>query len=340
MPIEQEVNILQQKISDLKKEISGIVVGHDEVVEQVIIAMLAGGHSLMEGVPGIGKTLLVKSISRCLNLSFGRIQFTPDLMPGDITGTNIIVDDPSGKKVFQFQPGPVFHNIILADEINRATPKTQSALLESMQETTVTINGVKYDLPRPFLVLATQNPIEMEGTYPLPEAQLDRFFFKITMKMPSLVEFNEIINRTTGEVKTALKSVFSQDEITRAGQLLRQVPIASHLVEYTSKLVMATHPQSEFSTESVRKYVRYGASPRGAQSIVLAAKACAIIRGRFNVAQEDIIKMSFPALKHRLILNLEGETSGIAPDEIIRDIVDSLPKVPEQVSKLFSLTEP
>ena len=340
MSIEQEINLLQQKISDLKKEISGIIVGHNEVVEQVIIAILAGGHSLMEGVPGIGKTLLVKSISQCLNLSFARIQFTPDLMPGDITGTNIIVDDLSGKKVFQFQPGPVFHNIILADEINRATPKTQSALLESMQEMTVTINGVKYDLPRPFLVLATQNPIEMEGTYPLPEAQLDRFLFKIVMKMPSLAEFNEIINRTTGQAQTVLKSIFSQDEIKRAGQLLRQVPIASHLVEYTSKLVMATHPLNEFSHELVRKYVRYGASPRGAQAIVLAAKACAIIQGRFNAAQEDIIKMSFPALRHRLILNLEGETSGIAPDEIIRDIVERTPKVPEQVSKMFSLTEP
>ncbi|MFA5795042.1 MAG: MoxR family ATPase [Candidatus Brocadiia bacterium] len=340
MPIEQEINGFRQKISELKKEISGVIVGHNQVVEQVIISILAGGHSLMEGVPGIGKTLLVKSISQCLNLSFSRIQFTPDLMPGDITGTNIIADDPSGKKVFQFQPGPVFHNIILADEINRATPKTQSALLESMQEATVTINGVKHQLPRPFLVLATQNPIEMEGTYPLPEAQLDRFFFKIMMKLPSLPEFNEIINRTTGESKTILKPMFSPDEITRAGQLLRQVPIASHLIEYTSKLVMATHPQNEFSPASVRKYVRYGASPRGAQAIVLAAKANAIIQGRLNVAQEDIINSAFPALRHRMILNLEGETSGAAPDDIIREITEKIPRVPEQISKMFSLTEP
>lgn len=340
MSIEQELKEAQAKIARLKEEIGRVIVGHKDVVEQIIISLLAGGHSLMEGVPGIGKTLLVRTISRCLNLSFARIQFTPDLMPGDITGTNIIMEDPSGKRIFQFQPGPVFHNIILADEINRATPKTQSALLEAMQEATVTISGVKHDLPRPFLVLATQNPIEMEGTYPLPEAQLDRFFFKIIMEPPSLAEMNDIVTRTTGDAKSEPETVFNQAEIIRLGQLVRQVPIASHLVEYAGRLVLSLHPGGKDDMPMVKQYVRYGASPRGAQAVVLAAKACALMQGRLNAAQEDMIKMAYPALRHRIILNLEGETSNAGPDRIIAQAIERLPKLPREISGMFSLTEP
>lgn len=340
MSIEQELKEAQTKIARLKEEISRVIVGHKDVVEQVIISLLAGGHSLMEGVPGIGKTLLVKTISRCLNLSFARIQFTPDLMPGDITGTNIIMEDPSGKRMFQFQPGPIFHNIILADEINRATPKTQSALLEAMQENTVTISGVKHDLPKPFLVLATQNPIEMEGTYPLPEAQLDRFFFKIIMEPPSLAEMNDIVTRTTGDTKSEPETVFNQAEINRLGQLVRQIPIASHLVEYTGQLVLALHPVGKGEIPMVKEYVRYGPSPRGAQAIVLAAKACALMQGRMNAAQSDLVKMAYPALRHRIIMNLSGETSDISPDRIINQVIEGLPKLPQEISKMFSLTEP
>lgn len=340
MSVEQELKDAPLKIKQLKREVAKIIVGHNEVVEQVIVCLLSGGHSLLEGVPGIGKTILVKTISQCLSLAFSRIQFTPDLMPGDITGTNIIRDDPSGKKVFQFQPGPVFYNIILADEINRATPKTQSALLESMQEATVTINNVRYDLPKPFLVLATQNPIEMEGTYPLPEAQLDRFFFKIIMHPPSLAEISEIVNRTTGDAKVTTSVVISQSEVNRLSELVRQIPIASHLVEYTGRLVLASHPRDESAPSLVRQYVRYGASPRGAQAIVLAAKVCALTQGRLNVAQDDIIRMAYPALRHRIILNLEGEAANIQPDRIIGEIVDRVPRLPQEVSKVVSLMEP
>lgn len=338
--MENEIQQAAKKLNQFRAEIGKVIVGHQEVIEQVLTGLLTGGHILLEGVPGIGKTLLVKTLSQCLNLSFSRIQCTPDLMPADITGTNIIVEEPSGQKVFQFQPGPIFHNIILIDEINRATPKTQSALLEAMQELSVTVGGVKYELPRPFIVFATQNPIEMEGTYPLPEAQLDRFFYKIMIHSPTLAELNEIVRRTTGQAAQPVVPVLNKDEILHLSELVRQIPIAPHLVEYVSKLVLASHPGQEFSPALVKQYVRYGASPRAAQSIVLAAKALALMEGKLNAVESNLVKAAYPALRHRLILNLEAETSAITPEQIIDEIISQTPRLPAEVMNIISLTQP
>ncbi|MCI0547978.1 MAG: MoxR family ATPase [Candidatus Rokubacteria bacterium] len=305
----------------LRAEVQKVIVGHDEVIDHVLIALFAGGHALLEGVPGLGKTLLIKTLAESLDLTFSRIQFTPDLMPGDIIGTTIIVEDPEGRKHFQFQRGPVFGHILLADEINRATPKTQSALLEGMQEGTVTVSGTGHRLPVPFFVLATQNPIEMEGTYPLPEAQLDRFLFKLRVKYPALEQLTEIIDRTTHRGEVQIVRVMSGAQVVAFRELVREVPIASHVRDLVSMLVLATHPQWERAPEPSRRFVRYGASPRGAQALVLGAKVRALSEGRYNVSVDDIRAMAMPALRHRLILNFEGEAEGIDTDRFITDLV-------------------
>jgi MoxR-like ATPase len=306
----------------LRTEVEKVIVGHREVITHVLTGMFAGGHVLLEGVPGLGKTLLIKTLSEGLDLSFSRIQFTPDLMPADIIGTNIIVEDADGRKHFQFQHGPIFAHILLADEINRATPKTQSALLEGMQESAVTVGGTSRPLPGPFFVLATQNPIEMEGTYPLPEAQLDRFLFKLRVRYPAIEELNAIIDRTTQLRPVAVNRVLSGPDVLSFRELIREVPIASHVRDFASAIVMATHPQWEQAPEVARRFVRYGASPRGAQALVLGAKVRALAEGRFNVSTEDIKALAAPALRHRVILNFEGEAEGIDTDTLIARVVE------------------
>jgi MoxR-like ATPase len=307
----------------LRSEVEKVIVGHREIIDHVLIGMFAGGHVLLEGVPGLGKTLLIKTLAEGLELSFSRIQFTPDLMPADIIGTNIIVEDADGRKHFQFQSGPIFAHILLADEINRATPKTQSALLEGMQEGSVTVGGVSRPLPPPFFVLATQNPIEMEGTYPLPEAQLDRFLFKLRVRYPAIEELNAIIDRTTQVRSVAVERVMTGPTVLGFRELIREVPIATHVRDVASAIVMATHPQWAQAPEVTRRFVRYGASPRGAQALVLGAKVRALADGRYNVAVDDIKQLAAPALRHRVILNFEGEAEGIDVDTLIEQIVDT-----------------
>jgi len=305
----------------LRAEVQKVIVGHEEVIEQVLVSLFSGGHVLLEGAPGLGKTLLVKTLAQCLDLSFSRIQFTPDLMPADIVGTNIIMLDQGERRYFQFQRGPIFAHILLADEVNRATPKTQSALLEGMQEGGVTVAGTLHPLPAPFFVLATQNPIEMEGTYPLPEAQLDRFLFKLQVTYPALTELNEIIDRTTRAHEPAIQQVLSAAEVELFKELVREVPIATHVRELASLIILATHPQWEYAPEGTRKYVRYGSSPRGAQALVLGAKVRALVTGRFNVSLEDVKAMLLPSLRHRVILNFEGEAEGVNTDHLLREVV-------------------
>jgi len=311
-------------VDRIKKEISKVIVGYDEIINFTIISLLSGGHVLLEGVPGIGKTLLVRTLSEILDLKFSRIQFTPDLMPADITGTNIILEDENGRKYFKFQEGPIFANIILADEINRATPKAQSALLEAMQEGSITSGGIIYSLPKPFFVMATQNPIEMEGTYPLPEAQLDRFFFKLILTPPSQEELLEIIERTTNMETPKVNKVADGETIEELKKIVRSVPVPMAVKEYAVKIVLATHPESAYAPEKVKKYVRYGASPRGAQALILGGKALALIEGRSNVSFKNIKKVAVPALRHRIILSFEGEAEGITTDEIIEDILEKV----------------
>lgn len=304
-------------------EIQKIIVGNTEIVEGVLICLLSGGHALLEGVPGLGKTLLVRTLSQVLDLSFSRIQFTPDLMPADISGTNILIEE-DGRRFFRFQRGPVFAQIVLADEINRATPKTQSAMLEAMQEKSVTVSGTMHRLEEPFFVLATQNPIEMEGTYPLPEAQLDRFLFKLMVPSPSLSELSTILDRTTGVATGEIAQVLTGEEILEMRKLARAVPIASHVQEYAASLIVASHPDSELAPDAVRQFVRVGSSPRGAQAIVLTAKIKALLDGRYNVAIEDIKSVVTPALRHRILRNFEGEAEGIKPEDVVQRIVESM----------------
>jgi len=303
------------------EELSKIIVGQNPLFKNLFVCMLCGGHVLLEGVPGLGKTMIVRAISEILSLKFSRIQFTPDLMPADIIGTNIVNTDEKGKRYFEFYKGPIFGQIILADEINRASPKTQSALLEAMQEESVTVFGETYRLDPPFIVLATQNPLEMEGTYPLPEAQIDRFFFKLLITYPERKELGEIVDKTTEEHQFKLSQVLDTEAILNMKQQIKQVPIVSAVRDYAVRLVLASHPDSEFSIEKTRKYVRYGASPRGAQSIVMASKVYALLDGRYNVAFSDIREAAKPSLRHRIILNLKGEAEGIGGDEIIEDIL-------------------
>ena len=320
---EQRVSEFVNAYQSLRAEVGKIIVGHNEVVGQVLIGLFAGGHVLLEGVPGLGKTLLIKTLAESLELSFSRIQFTPDLMPGDIIGTNIIVEDAQGRKHFQFQRGPIFGHILLADEVNRATPKTQSALLEGMQEGAVTVSGSAHPLPSPFFVLATQNPIEMEGTYPLPEAQLDRFLFKLRVRYPALEELTEIIDRTTHVRAVEVRRVLTGPQVLAMRELVREIPIATHVRDLASFIVLGTHPQWEKAPEATRRYIRYGASPRGAQALVLGAKVRALSDGRFNVSVDDLRAMALPALRHRLILNFEGEAAGVDVDDLVSQIVES-----------------
>ena len=319
----------------LRAEVEKVIVGHREIIDHVLVGLFAGGHVLLEGVPGLGKTLLIKTLAEGLELSFSRVQFTPDLMPADIIGTNIIVEDAGGRKHFQFQQGPIFAHIVLADEINRATPKTQSALLEGMQEASVTVGGVSRPLPGPFFVLATQNPIEMEGTYPLPEAQLDRFMLKLRVRYPAIEELNAIIDRTTQARPVTVERVMSGERVLGFRELIREVPIADHVRALASTIIMATHPQWEQAPDSARRFIRYGASPRGAQALVLGAKVRALTQGRFNVSVDDLRALATPALRHRIILNFEGEAEGVDTDTLIKQIVDSAEAITAQGKEAF-----
>ncbi len=304
----------------LRSEIAKFMVGQQEVIENVLIGMICGSHVLLEGVPGLGKTALVMTTSRVLDLNFRRIQFTPDLLPADILGTNILLEK-DGRKEFQFQRGPIFTNILLADEINRATPKTQSALLEVMQERTVTVAHTSHRLEEPFFVLATQNPIEMDGTYPLPEAQLDRFLFKLRMEMPSHDEFSEILDRTGGICIPQISSVSDGKTMLEMGQAVRQVPISQDVQDYLIRLVRSTHPESPDATPEIKRFVRYGASPRAAQAMLGASRAKALLNGRYHVAKDDVNAVAAPAMRHRVLLSFEGEAEGISTDQIIKDII-------------------
>jgi MoxR-like ATPase len=312
-------------VSRIEDEVATVMVGQADVVRDVLICLIAGGHALLEGVPGLGKTMLVRTLAESLDLYFSRIQFTPDLMPADITGTNILVEDPQGGRQFAFQPGPVFANLLLADEINRATPKTQSALLEAMAEKTVTVANQIHSLQEPFFVLATQNPLEMEGTYPLPEAQLDRFFFKLVVPYPSGEDLTEIVRRTTAPAMPEAMKVADGAVIRQMGLLSRQVPIAGSVTDYVVRMTLATHPGNAEAPDVVRRYVRYGVSPRGAQAIVLGSKIRALIEGRLNVAYDDVRAVAPPALRHRLILNFDAESSGVTADDVLGQLIASLP---------------
>ena len=335
MSQDERVREFVSAFEGLRTEVEKVIVGHREIINHVLIGMFAGGHVLLEGVPGLGKTLLVKTLAEGLDLTFSRIQFTPDLMPADIVGTNIIVEDADGRKHFQFQHGPIFAHIALADEINRATPKTQSALLEGMQEAAVTVGGVSRPLPSPFFVMATQNPIEMEGTYPLPEAQLDRFLFKLRVRYPAIEELNRIIDRTTQSKPTAITRVMTGEQVLRFRELIREVPIATHVRDIVSNIVMATHPQWETAPDVSRRFVRYGASPRGAQALVLGAKVRALSEGRYNVSVDDLRALAAPALRHRIILNFEGEAEGVDVDALVAQIVDTAEAATAQTREPF-----
>ncbi|MEO6954413.1 MAG: MoxR family ATPase [Polyangia bacterium] len=323
--VERQVSSFRDEVGRLRAEIARVIVGHEEVVEGTLMSLLAGGHVLIEGVPGLGKTLLVRTLADALDLPFSRVQFTPDLMPADILGTQVLVEDPAGGRRFEFQRGPIFASLVLADEVNRATPKTQSALLEAMQERSVTIAKTTHMLPAPFFVLATQNPLEMEGTYPLPEAQLDRFFVKLRVRLPSNESLHQILDRTTGEATPRAEKVLSGARLLELSQLARQVPVARPVQDFVVRLVQATHP-GDGAPELVRKYVRYGSSPRGAQACLLGAKVLALLDGRFAVSTDDLRKVAPLALRHRMILNFEGAAEGIDPDRIIAAILSELPR--------------
>ena len=318
----------QQQASDfvncfnrIRAEVGNFIVGQDQIIEDVLIAIICGGHVLLEGVPGLGKTALVNTISKALDLDFKRIQFTPDLLPADIVGTQILIEK-DGVRQLEFQAGPVFCNILLADEINRATPKTQSALLETMQEKSVTVAGETHQLELPFFTLATQNPIEQDGTFPLPEAQLDRFFFKLFVELPSHSEFSEILNRTGGNETPEIKAVASKEDLMSMGSLLRSVPIEAGVQDHLVSIVRATHPNDENAPDTVKRFVRYGASPRGAQALLAACRAQALLEGRYHVAKADVNRMAMPALRHRIMLSFEGEAEGMSTDRVVKSILE------------------
>ena len=308
----------------LREEIAKVIVGHEEIVEGVLICLFAGGHALLEGVPGLGKTLLIRTLSDALHLQFARIQFTPDLMPADITGTTVVVESDEGR-TFEFRRGPLFTQMVLADEINRATPKTQSALLEAMQEHSVTVGGVTHALEEPFFVMATQNPIEQEGTYPLPEAQLDRFFFKLRVGYSDRAELMEIIDRTTSGKKPDVQRVLDAKKIIAYQRVVKQIDISSDVQDYAVRIVLATHPDENLATPNVKSFLRFGASPRAAQTLVLAGKVKALLAGRTEVQQEDIRDVVLFALRHRCILNFEAEAEGVTCDDILTNLIDTLP---------------
>ena len=319
----EKVKDIIDKINVIEGEISKAIIGQKDVIRQVIIAILAGGNVLLEGSPGLGKTQLVKTLSKVMDLPFSRIQITPDLMPADVVGTNIIMKDKEGNSSFSFQKGPIFSSLVLADEINRATPKTQSALLEAMQEHTVTVGTNTYTLQEPFMVLATQNPIEMDGTYPLPEAQLDRCLFKLMVPFPNLEELKEIMNVTVKNNKINLTNVITGEEILKIRRILREVPMSASVEEYALKVVLATHPECENAPEITKKYIRFGASPRAAQALITTSKIRAIMEGRFNVAFEDIEYVAYPALRHRFFLNFDAMADGIKSEDILEKILKS-----------------
>jgi MoxR-like ATPase len=332
MITEQAIELFRDAYARLRAEIGKVIVGHDPIVEGTLIALFAGGHVLLEGVPGLGKTLLVRTLGEVLDLPFSRIQFTPDLMPADILGTNLVMEAAGGKREFQFQHGPIFANLILADEINRATPKTQSAMLEAMQEHQVTAGGELRRLSEPFFVMATQNPIDQEGTYPLPEAQLDRFFFKLIVGYPSGEELSEVLSRTTAGARVAVERVLERQALLELMSVVREVPVASHVQNYAVRLVLATHPRTETAAPIASQYLRFGSSPRGGQTLLLAGKVRALTHGRFNVSFDDIEAVALAALRHRLILNFEAEAEGITTDHIISRILQETPKDAQAVN--------
>jgi len=323
----------REKFVAIAGEVGKVIVGQKRIVEEVLIALFAGGHCLLEGVPGLGKTLLVRTLSEILDLRFRRIQFTPDLMPADIIGTNLVMEDESGRRHFEFQKGPIFGQLILADEINRATPKTQSALLEAMQERSVTVSGETYRLDPPFLVMATQNPLEMDGTYPLPEAQLDRFMFKVLMGYPSRDELSTVLDRTVDVFDLRPRKIMDGPEIEGWKDLVKSVVVAPHVKDYGVRLVLATHPGGEHAVEKANHYIRYGSSPRGAQAMTLAAKIRALLDGRFNVSFEDYEMSAYPVLRHRILLSFEGEAEGVKPDSIINEVLEKTPRVAKDAVK-------
>ncbi|MBI4026415.1 MAG: MoxR family ATPase [Verrucomicrobia bacterium] len=325
MSIEESTRAFLENYKRVREQIEKVIVGHHDIVEGTLISLFAGGHVLLEGVPGLGKTLLVRALSRVLDLSFSRIQFTPDLMPADILGTNIVMETSDGRKHFEFQRGPIFAHMVLADEINRATPKTQSALLEAMQEQNVTAGGMMRPLDKPFFVLATQNPIDQEGTYPLPEAQVDRFFFKLIVTYPLESELMEVLRRTTQESAPVLDKALDGPAILSMQTLVRQIVAATHVMNYAARLTMASHPGSPYATDLANRFLRFGSSPRGAQTLILAAKVLALVDGRYNVSFDDIRKAARPALRHRLLINFEGEAEGITSEKIIEEMLAKTP---------------
>jgi MoxR-like ATPase len=324
--MQAEAAEFRDRYNAVMEMIGRVIVGHEDIVHGVLTAILCGGHCLLEGVPGLGKTMLVRTLSEVLELKFNRIQFTPDLMPADILGTNLIVEDENGRRKFEFQKGPVFTQILLADEINRATPKTQSAMLETMQEGTVTAGGQRFTLEQPFFVLATQNPIEQEGTYPLPEAQLDRFLFKLVVGYSSREDLNTIVQRTTTREKIELSKVMNGEEIRRWQGRIREVILAPHVQDYLVRLTLATHPDGPHSVAATNQYIRWGSSPRGAQTLALAAKVRGLLDGRFNVSFEDIRRVYLPAMRHRVILNFEAQAEGIEADTVLLEILEQVPE--------------
>ncbi len=326
MNTEEKIQSFRKIYASLRAEIGKVIVGHDPIVEGTLVALLAGGHVLLEGVPGLGKTLLVRTLSEVLDVSFNRIQFTPDLMPADILGTNMVMETQGGRREFQFQKGPIFAHLILADEINRATPKTQSAMLEAMQEKSVTAGGEIRKLEEPFFVLATQNPIDQEGTYPLPEAQLDRFFFKLLVNYPNAADLTEVLNRTTEGSKVQVSRVLDRAAMLELQKLVREVPVASHVKDFAVRIVMATHPKTETASPISTQYLRFGSSPRGAQCLLLAGKVRALTHGRFNVSFDDLVAVAHAALRHRLILNFEAEAEGITSDHVVTQILKDVPR--------------
>ncbi len=323
--MEARADQFREVYGKVKSEIGKVIVGHDEIVHGVLTCLFIGGHALLEGVPGLGKTLLIRTLSDAVSLDFNRIQFTPDLMPADILGTNVVMEGSDGRRHFEFQRGPIFSQIVLADEINRATPKTQSAMLEAMQEHSVTVGGVIHKLKQPFFVMATQNPIEQEGTYPLPEAQLDRFLFKLVVGYSTLEELTIVLDRTTRGEKPRAEKVMDGETLIRMQALVREVIIAPHVQEYAIRMALATHPEGPYAPEITNKYIRWGSSPRGAQTLVLAAKVRALLDSRYNVSFEDIRRVYLPAMRHRVLLNFEAQAEGIVTDDVLLKVLDSVP---------------